>query len=90
MKYAVLDDVGGCEMIVARDMAKEQVSCYEGRGPKRRQKRQAVEPLWILTTGFILDVKYAFDADHLARGASLAMGLWMIFEVGFMNGLFLT
>ncbi len=90
MKYAVLDEVGGCEMIAARDMAREQVSCYEGCGPKRRQKRQAVEPLWVLTTGFIRGAKYAFDADGLTRGASLAIGLWMVFEVAFMNGLFLT
>ena len=40
MKYAVLDDMGGSKTSAARDMAKEQVSCYEGRGPKR----QAVEP----------------------------------------------
>ncbi len=80
-------------MISTRDMAKEAVSCYEDRGPKRRRRRQrrpAVEPLWSLTTGFLLGVKQTFAADHLVRGVSLTMGPWIIFEVGFMNGLFLT
>jgi hypothetical protein len=71
-------------------MAKEPVSCYEGRGPKRGRRRPAVEPLWSLATGFLLGVQQTFAADYLVRGVSVAMGLWIIFEVGFMNGLFLT
>ena len=89
-KYAVLDDAGECEMIAAPDMAKEQVSCYEDYGPNRRQRRQTVEPLSILTTGLILGVKCAFEADHYAGGASLMTGLGMVFEAGLINGLFLT
>ncbi len=43
----------------------------------------------MLIIGFLLGVQYACDAEHLVRGVSLTMGLWIIVEVGFMNGLFL-
>ena len=90
MKYSILDVAGGSETSATRDMAKEQFSCYEGRGPKRRPERRATEPLGILTTGLILGVKYAFDAGYRARGVGFVMEVWMIFEFGFMSGLFLT